>query len=74
MLRADHHAARRRAERATGLRVLAVAVTHVDRRAEPTYGVADEAGLTLVGFIAFLDPPKESAARRMRRWPTTASR
>ena len=26
------------------------------------YGVADESDLTLVGFIAFLDPPKETAA------------
>jgi Mg2+-importing ATPase len=29
---------------------------------QSVYSVADEAGLTLVGYIAFLDPPKESAA------------
>jgi Mg2+-importing ATPase len=27
-----------------------------------SFGVADEAGLTLLGFIAFLDPPKETVA------------
>jgi Mg2+-importing ATPase len=29
---------------------------------QATYSVADEAGLTLIGYIAFLDPPKDSAA------------
>ena len=29
--------------------------------AQTTYSVADEAGLTLLGYIAFLDPPKETA-------------
>ena len=29
--------------------------------AQATYSVADEAGLTLLGYIAFLDPPKETA-------------
>ncbi|WP_260613877.1 magnesium-translocating P-type ATPase [Streptomyces sp. WAC07061] len=48
-----------------GLRVLAVATRTV---AEPrdTYTVADEEGLTLVGFLAFLDPPKASAAAALR--------
>ena len=32
-----------------------------DCRAEARLCAADETGLTLVGFIAFLDPPKESA-------------
>lgn len=43
-----------------GLRALAVAY----KWAEPedrTYTVSDEAGLTLAGYVAFLDPPKESA-------------
>lgn len=44
-----------------GFRVIAVA--HKDMPAEQSvYGVKDEAELTLIGFIAFLDPPKESAA------------
>ncbi|MFC9587348.1 magnesium-translocating P-type ATPase [Streptomyces yangpuensis] len=47
-----------------GLRVLAVATrTITDPRA--TYGVTDEDRLTLVGFLAFLDPPKADAARAL---------
>jgi Mg2+-importing ATPase len=45
---------------AEGLRVVAVAVRSVP--VQPAYHVADEAGLTLVGYVAFLDPPKESTA------------
>ncbi len=44
-----------------GLRVVAVAT----RALPPAAGactVADEAALTLAGYVAFLDPPKESAA------------
>jgi len=44
-----------------GLRVVAVAVKEVPPEKE-TYGVADETGLTLIGYVAFLDPPKESTA------------
>ncbi|MGW2860606.1 magnesium-translocating P-type ATPase [Streptomyces sp. NPDC001205] len=48
-----------------GLRVLAVATrTMPDPR--DTYTVADESGLTLVGFLAFLDPPKADAAAALR--------
>ena len=46
---------------AEGLRVVAVAVKTLPPD-QTTYSVADEAGLTLIGYIAFLDPPKESAA------------
>jgi len=46
---------------AQGLRVVAVA-TKVLPASQVTYSVEDEAGLTLLGYIAFLDPPKESAA------------
>jgi len=43
-----------------GFRVVAVA--HKDMPSGQTvYGVKDECSLTLIGFIAFLDPPKESA-------------
>lgn len=45
---------------ADGLRVLAVAVKQPDAR-EGTYGLQDEKDLTLVGYLAFLDPPKETA-------------
>ncbi|MEO7073267.1 MAG: magnesium-translocating P-type ATPase [Rhodanobacter sp.] len=64
--------ARRQAIRATtrtlnadGLRVLVVAVRH-DREHSRTYGVADESGLVAVGCLAFLDPPKASAAAAIR--------
>jgi Mg2+-importing ATPase len=44
-----------------GLRVVAVAMKELPPD-QTVYSVADEAGLTLVGYIAFLDPPKDSAA------------
>jgi Mg2+-importing ATPase len=46
---------------ADGFRVIAVASKEMPP-AQAAYTVADEAGLTLLGFIAFLDPPKETAA------------
>ncbi|HET8731048.1 MAG TPA: magnesium-translocating P-type ATPase [Moraxellaceae bacterium] len=48
-----------------GLRVVAVAVRELPPTRE-SYGVADESDLTLVGFVAFLDPPKESTAPALR--------
>ena len=48
-----------------GLRVLIVAVRR-DPTGDRAYGVADEAGLTAVGCLAFLDPPKDSAATAIR--------
>ncbi|MEX1827994.1 magnesium-translocating P-type ATPase [Luteibacter sp. CQ10] len=48
-----------------GLRVLVVAVRH-DPIGDRAYGVADESGLTAVGCLAFLDPPKDSAATAIR--------
>jgi Mg2+-importing ATPase len=52
---------------AQGLRVVAVAsrALRADAR-KPAYGVADESGLTLLGYVAFLDPPKESTAPALR--------
>ncbi len=44
-----------------GLRVVAVAMKEIPA-SQSVYSVADEAGLTLIGYIAFLDPPKESSA------------
>ncbi|MEB0138799.1 MULTISPECIES: magnesium-translocating P-type ATPase [unclassified Undibacterium] len=50
---------------AEGLRVVAVA-----RRqfavTQATYGVADESDLVLLGYLAFLDPPKESTAPALK--------
>ena len=44
-----------------GLRVVAVAAKEVPP-AKEVYSVADETNLTLIGYVAFLDPPKESSA------------
>ncbi|OOG28835.1 magnesium-translocating P-type ATPase [Thioalkalivibrio denitrificans] len=48
-----------------GLRVVAVAARELPPRKE-TYGVADEHELTLIGYVAFLDPPKESTEPALR--------
>ncbi|MEJ7137106.1 magnesium-translocating P-type ATPase [Amphibiibacter pelophylacis] len=48
-----------------GLRVVAVAMKEVPPT-QDTYGVADECGLTLTGYVAFLDPPKESTAAALK--------
>ena len=45
---------------ADGFRVVAVAFRDLDTNKD-VYSVADEKDLTLLGYIAFLDPPKESA-------------
>ncbi len=44
-----------------GFRVLAVAKKKVEKR--PAYSKADEDGLVLTGYLAFLDPPKETAVK-----------
>jgi Mg2+-importing ATPase len=49
---------------ADGFRVIAVAYKECDA-AKEVYAVADESDLTLLGYIAFLDPPKESAGPAM---------
>jgi Mg2+-importing ATPase len=46
---------------ADGFRVLAVANKKLDRR--DAYSKADECNLVLTGYLAFLDPPKDTAAR-----------
>ena len=43
-----------------GFRVVAIAYKEMEP-SKTTYSVEDEADLTLLGYIAFLDPPKESA-------------
>ena len=45
----------------SGLRVVAVAVKELPPQ-QVVYSPQDESALTLMGYIAFLDPPKESAA------------
>lgn len=48
-----------------GLRVVAVAKKEISSKKD-TYSGADEKDLTLLGFAAFLDPPKESASPALR--------
>ena len=53
---------------ADGFRVIAVAYKEI-AEPRPSYRTEDESDLILLGYIAFLDPPKESAGMRSRRWP-----
>ncbi|MDR0268131.1 magnesium-translocating P-type ATPase [Paenibacillus sp.] len=48
-----------------GLRVIAVAVKHLTGH-QDHYSVGDEKDLVLVGYIGFLDPPKETAKEAIR--------
>jgi Mg2+-importing ATPase len=51
-----------------GFRVVAVAYKTIPGdNDEPHYGTQDEADLTLLGFLAFLDPPKETATEALKR-------
>jgi P-type Mg2+ transporter len=51
---------------AQGFRVVALAYKSVDKEDHSKiYSVADESDLILLGFLAFLDPPKDSAARAL---------
>jgi len=50
---------------AQGLRVVAVAMKTLPA-SQTVYSVADETGLTLIGYIVFLDPPKESTGPALR--------
>ncbi|HEY6940383.1 magnesium-translocating P-type ATPase, partial [Dokdonella sp.] len=47
-----------------GFRVIALGMREVEAKA--AYSRADEADLVLTGFVAFLDPPKDSAADAIR--------
>ncbi|MCL2174150.1 magnesium-translocating P-type ATPase [Candidatus Saccharibacteria bacterium] len=49
-----------------GLRMLAVAEKEIDLDNQEIYSVSDESEMTLVGFIGFLDPPKESAKKAIQ--------
>lgn len=48
-----------------GLRVIAVAAKELPPT-QGTYSVADERELILIGYVAFLDPPKESTAAALQ--------
>lgn len=47
---------------AEGYRVLAIGYREFDR-SKQSFSVADESGLTLLGYIAFFDPPKDTSAK-----------
>ena len=47
-----------------GFRVIALGMREIEAKA--AYSLADETELTLMGFVAFLDPPKDSAADAIR--------
>jgi len=51
-----------------GFRVIALAYKEMpDAPDEPVYTVRDESDLILLGFLAFLDPPKDTAAEALGR-------
>ncbi len=51
-----------------GFRVIALAYKELPGAPdEPVYAVKDEADLILLGFLAFLDPPKETAAQALQQ-------
>jgi Mg2+-importing ATPase len=45
-----------------GFRVLAIAYKELPIQLKPDYHIKDECYMTLIGFLAFLDPPKQTAA------------
>jgi Mg2+-importing ATPase len=56
---------------AQGFRVVAVAYKVMPGdNDEPNYTVRDESDMTLLGYLAFLDPPKETAAEALKRLKT----
>jgi Mg2+-importing ATPase len=57
---------------ADGYRVLAIAFRDIDARG--AYSVSDETDLTLSGFAAFLDPPRESARATIQALQSTGIR
>ncbi len=51
-----------------GFRVIALAYKEMPGATdEPVYSVKDESDLILLGFLAFLDPPKDTAAEALKR-------
>ena len=51
-----------------GFRVIALAYKQMPGATdEPTYAVKDESDLILLGFLAFLDPPKDTAAEALKQ-------
>ena len=49
-----------------GLRVIAIAYRRFPNKHSSDYLISDESEMTLLGFLAFLDPPKESASQALK--------
>ena len=49
-----------------GMRVIAIAINHDPLSEDHPFCIADEKNMTLIGFIALLDPPKESASKAIK--------
>jgi Mg2+-importing ATPase len=67
----DHDAKRRQLAddlNGQGFRVIALAYKQMPGSSDaPVYSVKDESDLILLGFLAFLDPPKDTAAEALKR-------
>jgi Mg2+-importing ATPase len=67
----EHDAKRRQIAaglNAEGFRVVAVAYKHMPATThEPAYTIKDESALILLGFLAFFDPPRETAPEALER-------
>jgi Mg2+-importing ATPase len=68
---AEHDAKRRQIAddlNGQGFRVIALAYKEMPNATdEPVYSVKDEADLILLGFLAFLDPPKDTAVEALKK-------
>ncbi len=73
-VQAEHDGHRRRLVdelNGQGFRVIALAYKQMPGASDdPVYSVKDESDLILLGFLAFLDPPKETAAEALKRLHT----
>jgi len=70
-IQAEHDAKRRQIAddlNGQGFRVIAVAYKEMPGATDdPVYSVKDESDLVLLGFLAFLDPPKDTASEALKR-------
>jgi Mg2+-importing ATPase len=70
-IQSEHDVKRRRIAddlNGQGFRVIALAYKQMPGASdEPVYSVKDESDLILLGFLAFLDPPKDTAAEALKR-------
>ncbi len=73
-VQAEHDAKRRQmvdALNGQGFRVIALAYKEMPNAPdEPVYAIKDESDLILLGFLAFLDPPKDTATEALQQLRT----